>query len=213
MKLSYPAPELVLLIDLPRFPKSAWEWLPPLQSIADAMLIRAKGEPQQTLIAAVERVRTLAPRSPIWVNGPLEVARDMGADGLHLPADADGAEYVRRDWPGYLTASAHSTDEARRHRGADCLVWGHAFATRSKPGLLPRTTLKDVLDAAPQPVLAIGGINTATVEQLQGSGLAGVVVADGVWLQGNPLQAAEDIKNIVATARWKGGRKGAMGCS
>lgn len=203
MRPSNKAPEFVLLVDLPRFPKSAWEWLPSLQSVADAVLIRAKGESPETLAAVLERVRTLAPAAPVWVNGSWQVARGMGADALHLPADSDASEKLRRYWPGYLTASAHSADEARRHRGADCLIWGHAFATRSKPGLSPRTTLTEVLDAASQPVLAIGGITIATVDSLQGFGLAGVVVADGVWLQANPLQAAEHIKNIVATAHWK----------
>lgn len=213
MKLLHPVPELVLLIDWSRFPASAWEWLPSLQGVADVLLIRVKGEPEATQMAAMERVRTLSPTATLWLNGALSVARAVAAQGLHLPAQAEAAQSMRRQWSGYLTASVHSAGEALRHQGADTLVWGHAFATRSKPDLAPRTTLQDVLGTARQPVLAIGGINPDTVGQLKGLGLAGVVVGDGVWCQDNPVDAAQYIKNIVARSEWKEVRKGAMGCS
>ncbi|UUZ93809.1 thiamine phosphate synthase [Paenibacillus sp. P25] len=61
-------------------------------------------------------------------------------------------------------------------------MFGHVFATGSKPGLAPRGTaaLAETVAASPVPVIAIGGIEPANVEEVLATGCAGVAVLSSV---------------------------------
>lgn len=168
----------------------------------DALLIRHKTVPPHLLWAEAKKVQQAVPGIPLWINGPLEVALSIGAAGWHLPADQIPAGILRTHWSGILSASAHTAEEVRWHHGADVFLWGHAFETRSKPGLLPRQGLEDVVARAGRRVLALGGITPQSVTQLGGLGLGGVVVADGVWMEPDPIGAAARIRQVLGTPSW-----------
>lgn len=205
MKVLNEAPKLVLVLDRPRFPESMWSFLPELGDVADAVLVRDQEGSPRDLIRLAERVRTLAPQLPLWIHGRLEVALALDAEGLHLPANHLPADRMRAWWPGRLSASAHDGGEAWVHRGADVLIWGHTFVTRSKPGLTPRrtTALNEVQRVASCPILAIGGINSGNVARLAGWGLTGVAVADGIWCTANPAEAARHIRATIRNVGWQ----------
>lgn len=201
-------PLLIGLLDIPRFPDSAWSLLPAVTSYTDALLLRHKLATPNQLWHVARRVRELVPDVPLWINGPLEVALATQADGWHLPAGQMAASLMRPHWDGLLSAAAHTAQEAHWHHGADVLVWGHAFRTRSKPGVPPRNGSDAVIVSTTKPVLAIGGINPTTVPQLSGQGLSGVVAADGIWMATNPIEAACQIRWSIDVPVWSHGVQG-----
>jgi thiazole tautomerase (transcriptional regulator TenI) len=82
--------------------------------------------------------------------------------------------------------------------GADYLLFGAVFATTSKPGQAPAgvRVLADVARATPVPVLAVGGISSETVSQLEGTGCAGVA-AIGWFTDGDEASRAERINRVT----------------
>jgi thiamine-phosphate diphosphorylase len=203
-------PALVVLLDRPRWAEASWSALSAVAREADALLLRDKESPPREFLAWVLRIKERVPDAALWVDGSLSVAMASEAAGLHLPAAHLAASTMRPFWPRWLSASAHDASEALWHHEADCLIWGHAFMTRSKPGLFPRQTLSEVVQAATRPVLAIGGINPENCCQLSGRGLSGVVASDGVWLSPDPAAAARRIREAVLAPSWRTG-EGRMG--
>ncbi len=195
-------PRIVALLDGPRFPEDAWAHLSPVSYEVDAVLVRDKTNGPQGLQHLGRRVRQLAPHVPLWINGPLEVALSVEAEGWHLPANQLPASDMRRWWMGTLSASAHTAEETNWHQGADLFIWGHAFLSRSKAEVPPRQTLGEVSRVARRPVLAIGGITPSTLPRLSGRRLSGIVVGDGIWLAADPVQAVRNMRAIMDAAHW-----------
>ncbi len=170
--------------------------------LADAILIRNPREHPRALWELGLAVRRVVPNTPLWVNGPLEVALTLEAEGWHLPSKQVPASLLKHHWPGILSASAHTPEEVSWHHQANILVWGHAFPTRSKPDAPPRNNLAAVRLKAGAPILAIGGITAHTAPLLSGQGLSGVVVADGVWEAREPVEAAQRIRAALDAPEW-----------
>lgn len=197
---------LVLLIDIVRADSSYLDRLPSFGEYCDAIMLRGPDLPAQVVWNWGDRIQRLFPRVPLIINGHLEVARDLSADGLHLPSQHLPAQTVRQHWKKLLSASVHSLSELHHHKGADWVVWGHAFASSSKPGLPPRNrnSLHSIVPASEVPVLAIGGITAHTVSHLAGLGLSGVVVGDGIWQSNQPKFDIQHIQEIVSHPEWQG---------
>lgn len=128
--------------------------------------------------ACVAAVRGTGTR--ILVNDRLDVALAAGAHGVHLRGASFPAARARAvSPPGFLIGrSIHSVDEARaayRGGGLDYLLFGHVFATASKPGLAPAglDRLAEVAAATPLPVLAVGGITPDRAALVAGAGASG----------------------------------------
>ena len=105
-------------------------------------------------------------RARIIVNDRLDVALATGANGVHLRADGPPADQVRGIVPAtwLVGKSIHSPGEARRETGADYLIFGTVFTSRSKPAgsaVAGIDALADAAVVASVPVLAIGGVNPA----------------------------------------------------
>ena len=69
------------------------------------------------------------------VNGDAGLARDVGADGVHLGGGAGdvGGGAVARGSPAWVSVAAHSDDDvtaARDGEGADAVLVSPVFATR-----------------------------------------------------------------------------------
>lgn len=130
------------------------------------------------VVHCVEAVRATSTR--IVVNDRLDVALAAGAHGVHLRGDSMAAARVRAIAPpGFLVGrSVHTALEAGRVAaagGLDYLIFGHVFATPSKPDAeaagLDR--LAAAVEGTPLPVLAIGGVSSRNARQVAGTGAAG----------------------------------------
>lgn len=123
---------------------------------------------------------TSGTRSRIIVNDRVDVALAAGAHGVHLRADSMPASRVRAAVPrGFLIGrsvhDAGTAEAAATGGGLDYLMFGTVFPSRSKPGREAAgvSALAGVVSATTLPVLAVGGIDLATVSSVAFAGAAG----------------------------------------
>ena len=130
---------------------------------------------RETLGAAVARA-CRAKRLVLLVAEDAGLALRLRADGIHLPERALGRlqPLKRQGW--LVTAAAHGTRGLRRARGADAVLLSPVFPTPSHPGArgLGQLRFAELVARAGMPVLALGGVNEASLRRLRGSGAFGV---------------------------------------
>ena len=150
----------------------------------DLVQVREREIEARDLMTLVTRLMPLVRgRARLIVNDRADVALAAGADGVHLPADGPASEQVRAlsPAPWILGRSIHSTDEARRSRTDDYLIFGTVFPSRSKPEGSPVNGLDGLADAAvvaSVPVLAIGGVTPDGAAACRDAGAAGVAAIE-----------------------------------
>jgi thiamine-phosphate pyrophosphorylase len=149
----------------------------------DLVHIRERDRDDRSLLELTERIVAAArhTRARVVVNDRSDVAIAAGCGGVHLRADSIAANRVRAfSPPGFIVGrSVHSVAEAVRaeESGADYLVMGTTYPTRSKGRLAPVAgieALTDVCRAVSTPVLAIGGVTTDKLSSIAAAGAAGV---------------------------------------
>jgi thiamine-phosphate pyrophosphorylase len=142
----------------------------------DMIQIREKDLPAAELFDLVCKVRDLAAGSTtrVLVNDRLDIALAAGVDGVHLPANGLPAERVR-PLIKLLGVSTHTIDEAivAEKSRADFIVFGPIFDSpgKSAVGLEP---LRNLAGCVKIPVLAIGGITAANIDEVLNAGAAGI---------------------------------------
>ena len=120
-----------------------------------------------------------------------DIARELKADGLHLPLDRLRAipPEERRGF-GMLGASCHSVEDAMEAEMLGCtyLTAGHIFATDCKKGVPPRGLgfLRAVCQAVSIPVFAIGGITPENIGAVMECGARGGCVMSGLMTCSDP---------------------------
>ena len=139
---------------------------------------------------------------PFLINDNVDLALDIGADGVHVGQEDMEAGLVRQKLgPGkILGVSAHSTEEALRAQaaGADYLGAGAVFhtGTKSNVSTLSYDTLRDICAAVKIPVVAIGGISHDNILELKNCGLDGVAVVSALFAQADVKAAAEELLRL-----------------
>jgi thiamine-phosphate pyrophosphorylase len=142
---------------------------------------RLKGVPTIEVVERGRATRSLCARSGVTfiVNDDVEAALMLGADGVHLGREDDGAERAR-DQGLRLGLSATSLYEARAYEGAaDYLGIGPVWKTPSKADAAPAIGLdglRQICAAVSVPVVAIGGIDVSNAAACIEAGAAGVAV-------------------------------------
>jgi thiamine-phosphate pyrophosphorylase len=123
----------------------------------------------------------------LFINDRADVARAVGAAGVHLPENGLPVEAARRALgPGRLVGvSIHDSDGARRAEdaGADFVAFGPVFFTPSKAAYGPPVGLKGLEEVAGRialPVFAIGGVQPGRVRSCLDAGAHGVAVISAV---------------------------------
>jgi 8-oxo-dGTP diphosphatase len=129
--------------------------------------------------------RCHAAGAKVVVNGPLDVARACGADGLHLPARDLLAAAQRPNIP-LCGASCHDeTELAHAARlGLDYVVLGPVLPTPSHPQHRPMgwSQFAELIKDFPLPVYAIGGMNEQQLESAWQSGAHGMAMLRAAWV-------------------------------
>ena len=140
------------------------------------------------------------------INDRVEIARDVGADGIHVgQGDRDVREV--RDLVGPQAIVGLSvTNEAELARvpahGVDYLGIGPVFATGTKPDHDPPVGLQRLSAMArgtELPSVAIGGIGLANAAEILASGVDGVAVVSAICAAPEPEDAARRL--LAETAR------------
>lgn len=117
---------------------------------------------------------------PLVVNDDVELALELGAQGVHLGRDDGDLGLARRRLPGrILGASCYNDAELARRAieaGADYVAFGSVFASPTKPAAV-RAPLALFATALEVPLCAIGGITVDNAPQVleAGADLLGVV--------------------------------------
>jgi thiamine-phosphate pyrophosphorylase len=149
---------------------------------ATVVQLRRKGASTDELVEAGRGFAEL--RATFVVNDDLEAALRLGADGVHLGREDDGAE--RAAAAGLLLGiSASTVDEAKAGEatGAGYIGAGPVWATPSKPDADPPVGLdglREICGAVSIPVVAIGGIDSSNAADCIQAGAAGVAVIRAV---------------------------------
>jgi thiamine-phosphate pyrophosphorylase len=175
--------------------------------------LRDKRRPLVSLRLFASRLRlvTRAVGALLVINGDAQLARDVGADGVHLGRGAGGVSEARavcgaRAW---VSVAAHS-DEAVRVAvagGADAVFVSPVFSTRP-PSLA--TAWKqgrgvDALRAARRigadrvAVYALGGVTGARARACIEAGADGVAVVRALLSSAEPGRVARAIHDAVAS--------------
>jgi 8-oxo-dGTP diphosphatase len=120
----------------------------------------------------------------VLVNGSAELARAVGADGVHLDA-AQLAQLPQRPDVDWVGASCHSEAELARAAaiGADFALLSPVLPTLTHPGAptLGWQTFSNWAAASPIPVYALGGLTAADVNLATHHGAHGVALLRAAW--------------------------------
>jgi thiamine-phosphate pyrophosphorylase len=137
-------------------------------------------------------------RALLIVNGNADVACEVAADGLHLPA---GTPFARPDGITLVGRSVHSVEAAVRaeREGADYLIAGPIYETPSHRGVAPAGVrlISAVVAAVSVPVVAIGGITAARVQDVLSEGAGGVAVISAILDAEPPGAAASALREAL----------------
>ena len=140
------------------------------------------------------------------VNDHADIAAAVNAAGVHLGQDDLSIEYARTllGEQKLIGISTHSLEQARAAEaaGADYIGFGPIFPTSTKDaGQVQGTdTLALVKGAVTVPIIAIGGITQANVQEVFRSGANGVAVINAVLSADNITSAARDMMRLIMSS-------------
>ncbi|HET9887725.1 MAG TPA: thiamine phosphate synthase [bacterium] len=141
------------------------------------------------------------------VNDHVEVARTIGADGVHLGPDDLPVGQARELWPRpkILGASARTVERARllEGQGADYLGVGPVYGTTTKrnaPAAIGLDTIAALAKAVQIPIIGIGGIDAGNAAQVIRAGAQGVAVISSVVGAEDVEAAARGIRQALDDA-------------
>lgn len=140
------------------------------------------------------------------VNDRPDIARIVGADGVHLGQDDLEPDDVRALLPGCIIGvSTHNREQFERalKTSSDYIAVGPVFATQSKARPDPMVGTAFVSWAskeAGRPVCAIGGIDSSNVESVVRAGARGIAVISDLMKSPAPNEAASRMQALIETA-------------
>ena len=148
----------------------------------DWFQVREKSMPARELRQLTERIVAARPAGRrVLVNTHAEIAIAAGADGVHLPSDAESPAAIRAKAPAEFTigVSCHALSEAQAAEGAgaDYLCFSPIFDTPSKREFGPPQGLESLRAVCAQvtiPVFALGGVTAENAEACIVHGAQGV---------------------------------------
>jgi len=163
----------------------------------DAVLAREKDMTSAKLLSFCARLRALTNKhqAKLIVHSQADVAKAVGADGVHVAAAAINEIPLIRQWLGnanmLLSASCHNEEElaAASKNEADFALLSPVFPTKSHPGAahLGAVRFQKVAKHAPIPVIGLGGISVKNRGEIADFGAA---VIGAILDAGDPKAAA-----------------------
>jgi thiamine-phosphate pyrophosphorylase len=169
---------------------------------ADIVQLRAKTVAPADLAELAQRLHSLtsAANVPLIINDHPEVARTVGAEGVHVGQDdipvAEVRQVVGRDC--IVGKSTHSIAQAVAavREGAHYIGFGPLFATPTKPDYTPigLGDIGEVHELVDVPVFCIGGVKLENLPRIISAGARRAVIVSG-------LLQASDAANYARSAR------------
>ena len=173
---------------------------------ADTIQFRQKDGPTREMIRVAEQMQALCKRAgaTFIINDRVDVAIASRADGVHLGQDDFPIPLARKllGEGAIIGGSAGSMEEARKclMEGADYIGFGPVYPTTSKEDAGPAAglaLLKQIVEAIPLPIIAIGGIGVDNTSPLMKTGVHGIAVISAVCCQDDPGEAAKCLRRLL----------------
>lgn len=165
---------------------------------ADVIQLRDKQANAKELVKVGRTIRSLTYRKKVLfiINDRPDIAKAVGADGVHLgqddlPIDVARSILGRKKIIGLSTHSVLQAREAQKS-GADYIGVGPIFATPTKPEYkaVGVDLIKKVRNKIRIPFVAIGGIDESNIDEILDAGAISVAVVRAVC-------GAKDIKGAA----------------
>ncbi len=132
--------------------------------------------------AVIERCRRAG--AIALVNGNIELARRIAADGVHLPGHQMMTLDSRPDFE-WVGAACHTRDELEKAAGLelDYALLGAVKPTLTHPErpALGWDTFAELVRNLPLPVLALGGMSPEELETAKAAGAHGIAAIRAIW--------------------------------
>lgn len=140
------------------------------------------------------------------VNDDVEIARECGADGVHLGRDDSSiaAARARLGRDAWIGASCYG-DLARAQEcvdaGADYLAFGSFFASAVKPGAArpPLALLSEARRRWQLPLVAIGGLTSENAPAVLAAGADALAVISALFHVPDPRAAAQAFARLFVS--------------
>ena len=176
-----------------------------LQGGVTLMQLREKERTTREYIELAEKVHRLAKKYdvPLIIDDRVDVALAIDAEGVHVGASDMPVAMARRLMGDkkIVGATAKTVPWAKEacEQGADYLGVGAIYptTTKVKTVLTSVDTLRDICNAVPLPVNAIGGLNKDNIDILNGIPIAGICVVSAIMKAADPKQAAAELKAMA----------------
>jgi len=177
---------------------------------ADTVQLRMKGATHDEMLKDALEINSIAKEHNAFfiVNDDVSVAKESGADGVHL-GQCDMPISEAREILGGLSiigVSVTSLEEALKAQedGADYVGVGSIFSTSTKKDATQSLGLDALYEISKNldiPVVAIGGINQGNIGDVIRAGADGVAVVSAVVAQDDVAKAAHDLRDLILKAR------------
>ena len=173
--------------------------------------LREKDLPGGSLLEMARAIKeAIADRALLLINERVDVALAAGASGVQLGEEALPTA-IARDILGpdsLIGRSVHSVvgaDEAVA-QGADFLLVGTMYTTRSHPGAAPAgpELMRQISRLCDLPLIGIGGINESNLGEVLAAGATGVAVITRILDASDPEAVARQLKQAMLEV-WPGG--------
>ena len=174
-----------------------------LQGGVTFLQLREKDKSTREYLALAEKVHKLTKKYnvPLIIDDRLDIAMAIDAEGVHL-GQSDMPISIARKLFGpdkIIGATAKTVPQALEayEQGADNLGVGAIYPTTTKVKtiLTSTDTLKEICEAVPIPVNAIGGLSKDNISILAGIPIAGICVVSAIMKAEDPKQAAIELRH------------------
>ncbi len=173
--------------------------------------LREKEKTTREYLMIAEKIHALTKKYnvPLIIDDSVDIALSIDAEGVHV-GQTDIPVSVARKLMGenkIVGATAKTVEQAKEAylQGADYLGVGAVFptTTKVKTVLTSAETLKDICNAVPIPVNAIGGLSKDNIDILKGIRIGGICVVSAIMKAENSRTAAiELIKRAKELELW-----------
>ena len=171
----------------------------------DIIQLRAKKQSVAEIAALATELHgvTSDANVPLIINDHAEVAREVGAEGVHVGQDDISIARSRQlaGSSSVVGRSTHSLEQAKRagDEGADYIGFGPLFATPTKPDYVPigLDDIRAAHAAADFPIFCIGGVKLENLAEVIAAGAQRVVIVSGLLQAGDIAQYARSAKALL----------------
>lgn len=173
-----------------------------LQGGVTLIQLREKDKTTREYIELAQKVLKITRKYnvPLIIDDRVDVALAIDAEGVHV-GQSDMPVKLARKLMGenkIVGATTKTVEQAKEayEQGAGYLGVGAIYptTTKVKTVLTSTDTLRDICNAVPIPVNAIGGLNKDNIDVLEDIPISGICVVSAIMKADDPKKATEELK-------------------